>query len=242
MPPKKANSPILWVVLIVVLLAAIAVAAYAYWNKNQNSNTSVNQNVNVALNSNKNGAGNQNVNTAVNQNTNLSTSDWQTYSNTESGFSIKLPKDWTTQDVVISKNPNLTGDAKFVRITNPQGDRTLELGVREVGDKYLLTSRTMFFIEQRTDETFEPGEPISIDGVSSPTTLLMNSQKTKQWFLGSKLVTQPVINGHEIYAEYKVVYPLSNNETYENNYLVTDITAELPIIRKIISSTQFLSR
>ncbi|RJO59806.1 hypothetical protein C4546_00350 [Candidatus Parcubacteria bacterium] len=110
-PPKKGNSPTLWVVLIIVLLVAIAVAVYSYWNKNQNSNTNVNQNTNVAVNSNVNTPLNQNVNTvntnsSTNANVAVDTSNWKTYSNTKYQYSFKYPKDFGLLDSPNSSVPD----------------------------------------------------------------------------------------------------------------------------------------
>lgn len=114
MPPKKANSPILWVILIVVFLAAIAVAVYAYWSKNQNSNTNSVQNTNTVVNSNVNTTVNQNANSVANVNTAVSTTGWKTYENTTLSFRIKYPSNF-----VVFKE-QLDGEEKYVRFVDKQ--------------------------------------------------------------------------------------------------------------------------
>lgn len=106
----------MWV-FILVLIVIIAGGAYYFLTQDNDTNTNnANTTVNTVTNTNKNTNAlvnenvNENTNTetdtneSANTNTTIDTSDWNTYTDEQSGLSIKYPTDWIT----------VTGDAKTV--------------------------------------------------------------------------------------------------------------------------------
>lgn len=223
-------------VLIIAIVAIILVAGYFLFvqgneGNTNNANTAVaNQNVNTA-NTNTSSDGNANTNTIISD---IDTSDWVTYTNEEYGYSIRIPSDWTVEDIGLIDNPNLSGDAKFVRFLSENNDRKLELGIKKVGESYLLTSRTYFFVTY--EGKYVPGDSIIIQEHEVPTTVVAVDNKIKAWYLGNESNIFPQVGNRVLYAEYAVIYPLSDNEAYEQSFAATDITSEVDVIKTIIST------
>ncbi|MFA5135396.1 MAG: hypothetical protein WC505_06460 [Patescibacteria group bacterium] len=225
--------------IVSVLIAAIILAGgyFLFFQDNEgNTNTTnivaTNENVNTATNINTDANSNENTNTATLSD--IDTSDWLTYENEEHGYSIKIPSEWTVEDVELIDNPNLSGDAKFVRFSSENNDRELELGIKKVDDSYLLTSRTYFFVTY--NGKYVPGDPVTIHEREVPTTVVVVDSKIKAWYLGNESTIFPQVGDRVLYAEYSVIYPLSDNATYEQNFAATDLSSEIDVIEMIIST------
>jgi len=109
-----------WIILgaIVVVLAAGGYYFLAQENGNTNSsnavtvtNTMANENVNGSMNANTelNTNTTSNTNEVTNTNTEVDTSDWLTYTNSEYGYTMQYPSDWTVEEVKLSEDPDSRG-------------------------------------------------------------------------------------------------------------------------------------
>lgn len=98
--------------LAISLLLVVGCSTQTATNMNAVTNTNtVNTNVTVSTNEDTNTVV-SNQNTNVEQGSEINTSDWQTYTNEEYGFSFKYPKDWTLKESATSvalNSPDLVG-------------------------------------------------------------------------------------------------------------------------------------
>jgi len=149
---RKAPKIALWVTLTVVILIIIAIVLYVggvfETNTNSNTNTVANTNTetntNVAVNTNTTVNLNTNTvlntNSATNTNAPIDTSDWQTYTNTEYGYTAKYPNDWTVEDSTITDSDPLGRELplRSVKFYSPDKSYLLIVGLQKTSDKGTL--------------------------------------------------------------------------------------------------------
>ncbi len=134
----------MWIIILVVVVI-IAGGAYYFLSQDDGTNTNSTNNANAVVNSVSNANSNENTNAKVNENVNtetntnkianintaIDTSDWNTYTDEQSGLSIKYPTDWitvTSDNTTIGFRPEdmTVGDQNFSAVyinirPNPSG-------------------------------------------------------------------------------------------------------------------------
>ena len=161
---------------------------------------------------------------------------WKEYRSDDFRFTVQIPSDWSIEPFVMKNHPSFAGEVKTTRFFDPKKTRSLEIGIRHRGETYFLTTRMYFYVDEGNYLT---GDTLSIAGIDLPTTLQSEAGKVKSWFLGSSSEQFPVVGDRELYAEYKSSYPLSDTETFKRLWVETDLAAELPTVRRIVSSIEF---
>ena len=233
---KRRFIPVLFTITVLLLSVGVVIVVFVTRQVDEKTDmlvvdkATVNYNANGVANMNTEANTNVAVNSNKNTNTEIDTSDWLSYTNSEYGYTLQYPSDWTLEDMVFKDHSTFPKGAKYVN-----QNRALEFGVRTVGDEYELTSRILFYAEQG-DDYYKAGGSVTIEGVAVPTTVLMNNKKVKQWFLGNSSNTISKVNNNELYAEYKVLYPLSDTETFLENKTMTDLTDEIKIVNRVLST------
>ncbi len=155
---RRRSGQVPTAAIIVVSIFAVmfigTVTFFVYQFQKGSSKTNKNTTV-VTKNNNKNKNANtgNTTNTAANQNTNASVGvdiapsesipeTWKTYTNGLANYSIRYPDTWTLQEVSIADHPVQKIAVRYVKFLNPNGQVTLSLGVRRVGDTYGINERT----------------------------------------------------------------------------------------------------
>lgn len=239
--PEKGTKRAKQVLGVIVIVLAVSAAVYAVYllgqdnnpangNVNSGSNANTTANINSERNTNRQAS---NTNAAItNTLGNTNAGAWQPYSNSDLGISLTIPNGWSVEEHSSGVN--------YVAITNTLKDRVLTLGVRDADDDSAITSRTLFFADQGDGYTYENSSSVSIQDTNVAATILVHSDKVKEWYLGTSGNVFPKIGSHEIYAEYAVRYPLSDNDTYNDLRAQTDLSDELALVRSVVESLTFL--
>lgn len=98
--PTKSSNPTMWIILIIVIIL-LGIGAYFLFTQDSITNTN---NVNTPVNTNTDI--NENVNTGTNNNTtntNVNTSGWEIYENTEYGFRVQYPENWSLTESAVDR-------------------------------------------------------------------------------------------------------------------------------------------
>lgn len=156
--PQKGGNKALWIVLVIVILAVAGYGIYALISSNANNTNNANTtnnanqavNTNNAVNTNSAANTNGNVNSATNANTNsatntnVDTSGWKTYTNSEYGYTMKYPSDWTYEDIYLTKDPlnAFQTPIKYSIFYSPGKQYHLIIGVKKASAQGSIYYRT----------------------------------------------------------------------------------------------------
>ena len=140
--PTKKSSYTTWVIIIVVIIIALGVGSYFLFFQEEgtntnNANTAVNTNTTTNTNAVSNANTTTNTNTVANTNTEIDTSDWLTYTNSEYGYTMKYPSDWTVEEKSLTEDPynaNRSAPFRAVHFYSPHKKLFLMVYLKKIGD------------------------------------------------------------------------------------------------------------
>ncbi|MFC1663360.1 hypothetical protein ACFL04_04340 [Patescibacteria group bacterium] len=201
---QKAFAHIAAVVVISVI-ALSTVGAMLYFktevdkietdaNVNVNSG-SILSNTNTTINENTNANENANVNTNASEET--GDGCLRVYNNEWYGYSAEYPCTWTYTETDISAAESVAGwTTRYVTFNDASGDYSLSLGVRQVGEE-VSVGRTGLGVGEFVD-----GDPVSIGTTTVTPRYYSTDTVTEIVFYYQSTDAAPVINDHEIIAEF----------------------------------------
>ncbi|MDD5039970.1 MAG: hypothetical protein PHY34_02360 [Patescibacteria group bacterium] len=224
--PTKPASKALWVVLLILVLAAAGYGVYAYLadqdneNTNQNANTSANTNssVNASTNTsantnaavNTNSTANVNANTNTSTNTNIDTSGWKTYENDTYNYSVQYPTDWSAETVGTELvMDHVDGDAIFSKLEC--GECVVPTNICE----FTLTSATNL---PSIEPVVNPIEWIKNQGSYKGDIISEINVNNFTAYITNVAVTPPDENGMQGIGQY-ILINTDKNELYLEAYL-----------------------
>jgi hypothetical protein len=162
----------------------------------------------------KNKNTNKNTNTVVtNANTNTTpTTDlsplnpipdaWTTYSSTLAPYTIRYPKEWTLEEVIVPNDPVQKVPVKYARLSDPTGQVVLSLGVRKVGAITGIGDRTA-----APTGTTSTGTALTVGGVSITGTNLVSegNKVVAMFYYPIKPFGFSYVQGYEVQSEINLI-------------------------------------
>lgn len=252
--PQNASKTGMWVGILVVIAIIVAGAWYFLGQEDDtntnNANTTVNsvanansstdtvasENVNGVVNTNEMMIENTNeatnTNTSSNTNAGVDTSDWDTYSNADYGYTLHYPQDWIHSFVYEDGDPNAPYEEPlhYSSITSADNHVRLLLGIERTGDIGTTYYRTGIGAGD-----IVAGDQLDVAGVSISTWQRIFEGRAVEVFLFPALngVSPIAVAGHDITASFGIV----DSDTY-----IVDITQTInyKAILEILSSIDFL--
>ncbi|MFA6511946.1 MAG: hypothetical protein WCV86_02385 [Patescibacteria group bacterium] len=157
-----------------------------------------------------------------------STADWATYTNSDMGYRVRYPANWTITETNKTSEITTGQTVQYVTIANATDTYSLHLGVKS-------TSQSNIDIWYRTGigaGDFEAGESVAMAGTSIQTTKLVYQGKTVEVFFNpaDASPSQVVIGTHAVSAY------LHNNSENSADILGSD---EYSVAKDIVGTLEF---
>lgn len=135
------------------------------------------------------------------------TADWETYTNTKRGYSMRYPTDWTVKEVSENR-PEFKDKVEYIVFYSPTKDYALTFSIRKKGETVKLTGRT-----GTSAGDFVDGTPIYINDNVVPVRNLMFENKLKAVFYYQTDTGMFSLDGYEAYADFDRITYDQDNET-----------------------------
>jgi len=189
---------------IFALMFIGTVTFFVYQFQHSGNKTKTNKNTTANKNKNTNSTANANTNTSTT--TDLKPLDpvpesWATYTSTLAPYTIRYPKEWTLEDVVVPNDPIQKVPVKYARVSDPSGQVVLSLGVRKVGAATGIADRTA-----APTGTTEIGVPMTVTDVDlTATNLLADGKAVAIFYYPLKPFGFSYIQGYEVQSEINLL-------------------------------------
>lgn len=202
---QKLKNPIAWIVLLIILgtalLGASAYFGYSYYKSKQKTED---------------------------KKTEEKTTDpyegWRTYVNTDVGYKLRYPADWTIKETNGTSEVMLEEQVKYITMTSAKKN-TLHFGIAKDGASFNIADRTG--VGAGEDQAV-PGMETTLLGATVAPYAHVWGGKTKEYFY--KFPTKP--------AEYSASIWF---DPPEQDYDTTNMpTEEIPTVNKIFTSVEWL--
>lgn len=190
---------------IFALMFIGTVTFFVYQFQHSGTKTKTNKNT-VTKNKNTNTVATTNKNTNTSTTIDLTPLDpvpevWSTYTSSLAPYTIRYPKEWTLEDVVVPNDPIQKVPVKYARLSDPTGQVVLSLGVRKVGTANGIADRTT-----APNGNTELGVPVTVAGIELPAKNLLAEGKAVSIFY---YPIQPFgfsyVQGYELQLEINLV-------------------------------------
>jgi len=154
---------------------------------------------------------------------------WQTYTNTDIGYTLKYPSGWTLEEIN-KQSEVVNGTVKYIVIHTPDKLYFLDFGIKGLNDDFYTTERTGVGAGD-----FVPGKKLTILGTTIDSYKLVFEGKTKEIFYPKDIAKTP--DGKFI---FRANFSYGSEENYEK--VAMDNLSYVNDAEKILTSIKLLSK
>ncbi|KKR30378.1 hypothetical protein A2715_01055 [Candidatus Woesebacteria bacterium RIFCSPHIGHO2_01_FULL_39_32] len=203
--------------LLVVVIVIVAIAGVGYWAyKNGQTNFTPSEKQNIS------------TTPTANLPRDEVLRDWKTYSDPTIGYEFKYPPKWKLEEVYENLE-YLNNILQQIKLTTPEGNYELIIGVKRLNDTYAITGRMGVGAGE-----FSLRDTVSVAGNNIQVSELIWEGKVKEIYYSNKLGPGTLeLNNHQVVIEFSPTAKAYNDEVDLENL------PETTTVTQILSTFKF---